>query len=1001
MLSIVSEVGWISGGDHARPHLPGPPSITKSGYFATTDAAGDNLYVANIDIDSIARYTLDQSAGDIELQGNGRPAQEVTRISNNLVLKHLVRPHSLAISPLGDFVYIAAQNTAIGANAGRDAAIITLLRNTSTGALSVPTDGGIPFEAWVMSDDSINTAGPTNVDGIRGAAEVRITSDGKFVYVTGRDDDAITVFSRQTTAGSNYGRLSVVSGGVLRTTGGSDPGNYLDGARGLALTPDGRHVLVTGRDANALAVFAREFDGQGQATGRLVTTGNQAPLQVIKDQAGVLDLKTPTNVIVSENVNGNQFVYVTSADSAFTNASITVFRRNTTTSDPDFGKLTFVQQYKDGVPNGTDTADGLGGAINLALSPDGTKLFVTGHLDAEGGPPNTATIDKGALAVFTRSPTTGLLTWAEVHRGTMQNHTSNSGSISSVTEFDDATLVALDGKALVTTTANHGLRTGDLVFLSNAGPYNGLQRIAGASDLFPSTFAANEFVLVKVFSGNDTTASWTYQRSPMRGALGVTVSPDGRFVYTANYGIPAIENLGALGNDGSLMAFAITPTVEIDGPAYNGVRGQPIPFTFSVASPGPNSDYEYTIDWGDRKGAISTLTAATGGMTGYTVVTSNNHRVAFGEKILISGTTNYNSTSGPWTVQLVLGNNSFVINAPYVSNESAGNWTKVDIYSGGQPSSLFLYHDYDIESSYWSSGSPFHGSYLISATVTDAGGRTSEAATQSRTIQKYELQANGGVTDFVYGGTEQDGILTTGASSSGLEGYDNVYFLKSVGAPLSVILNYVDGVQGTDFQIAHASVTGKVVIFAQGGFLDVLIATGVSDRQFVMYGGAGNDLLIGGQMGDTIYGEAGDDTLFGCLAQGPVVDGGDVIDGGDGDDVIYGSAGSDTLYGGAGEDMLWGGIVNFSNPQGQWVLVPLEWQSAEEYIDRIDAITTGLLNGTLETGLANDNAADHLYGGLGALDWYLYRSLEDVIEETLETIGGVTEVATDTRPVLG
>jgi Ca2+-binding RTX toxin-like protein len=57
-----------------------------------------------------------------------------------------------------------------------------------------------------------------------------------------------------------------------------------------------------------------------------------------------------------------------------------------------------------------------------------------------------------------------------------------------------------------------------------------------------------------------------------------------------------------------------------------------------------------------------------------------------------------------------------------------------------------------------------------------------------------------------------------------------------------------------------------------------------------LFGGAGNDTLIGGSGADRLFGEAGNDTLLGK----------------DGDDLLFGGAGSDTLTGGNGSDQVFG-----------------------------------------------------------------------------------------------
>ena len=65
-------------------------------------------------------------------------------------------------------------------------------------------------------------------------------------------------------------------------------------------------------------------------------------------------------------------------------------------------------------------------------------------------------------------------------------------------------------------------------------------------------------------------------------------------------------------------------------------------------------------------------------------------------------------------------------------------------------------------------------------------------------------------------------------------------------------------------------------------------------------GTAGNDNLLGNELGDTISGLAGNDTLSGG-------GGDDSLDAGDGNNYLWGDVGNDTLLGGAGNDYLDGG----------------------------------------------------------------------------------------------
>jgi Ca2+-binding RTX toxin-like protein len=70
-----------------------------------------------------------------------------------------------------------------------------------------------------------------------------------------------------------------------------------------------------------------------------------------------------------------------------------------------------------------------------------------------------------------------------------------------------------------------------------------------------------------------------------------------------------------------------------------------------------------------------------------------------------------------------------------------------------------------------------------------------------------------------------------------------------------------------------------------------------------IYGGAGNDTLLGGTGGDAIYGGSGNDTITGD-------NGGDALYGGSGNDTLVGGTGTDLIIGGYGIDLLTGGLGN-------------------------------------------------------------------------------------------
>jgi len=91
--------------------------------------------------------------------------------------------------------------------------------------------------------------GTGSINGMDGAQNVTISPDGAHVYVTGYNNNALAVFNRNSTTGT----LSFVEfhqDGVNSVDGLASP-------YGIKVSPDGRNVYVAGVVDSAIAVFNR------------------------------------------------------------------------------------------------------------------------------------------------------------------------------------------------------------------------------------------------------------------------------------------------------------------------------------------------------------------------------------------------------------------------------------------------------------------------------------------------------------------------------------------------------------------------------------------------------------------------------------------------------------------------------------------------------------------------------------------------------------------------
>jgi DNA-binding beta-propeller fold protein YncE len=272
---------------------------------------------------------------------------------------------------------------------------------------------------------------------------VAVSPDGRNVYVASFQSDAVLIFDRDPATGAIDQKLLLLGcisqdGTMLTCTDSA----ALDGAHDVAVTPDGRHVLVVGFNSNSLAVFERALDtgaltpmecfteGGTEGCTSVVGLSGAAGVAVSPDGRNVYVASQASNAIArfdrdpvtgelkqpadatgcineggtdgctdGEALNGAFDVAVSSNGRnvyavARANNSITIFDR-----DPAAGDLAQAGGT-DGCLSSTDgdcaAASPLGDPFGLAVSPDGESVYVAASLDS-------------AVVVFDRKTNNGLL----------------------------------------------------------------------------------------------------------------------------------------------------------------------------------------------------------------------------------------------------------------------------------------------------------------------------------------------------------------------------------------------------------------------------------------------------------------------------------------------------------------------------------------------------------------------------------------------------------------
>ena len=300
---------------------------------------GKHVYAVSEGDDAVVRFSRDATTGALTfVQAIVDGVAGVTGIE---------AATAVAISPDGATLYVTS-----GAN---DGAVAVFARNATSGALTF-------VEAEVN--------GQNNVSGLTVGEDVVVSPDGKHVYVLGFTPGAVLTFTRNETTGA-LTFLEKDEEGV----------NNLDGiafATECVLSPDGKHLYVTGNADDAVTVFLRN-----------TTTGRLSFVERKRDGVGGVDGIDGANAVAISDDGAH--VYVGGAD----DDGLAVFARNA-----NDGRLTFVQAYHEGVAD----IDGINSPADLAVTPDGAHVLVAASAESE-------------IGVFARNPSTGGLTFVEAVGG--------------------------------------------------------------------------------------------------------------------------------------------------------------------------------------------------------------------------------------------------------------------------------------------------------------------------------------------------------------------------------------------------------------------------------------------------------------------------------------------------------------------------------------------------------------------------------------------------------
>jgi 6-phosphogluconolactonase len=202
--------------------------VGRNAHSIRVDATNRFVYVPTLGTDQIFMFTFDARTGKL---ASNTPA--------TFLMKPMTGPRHFIISNDNRYLYVLSELLAT---------VTTFSIDGRTGLLTeVSSASGLPPESKLGPGAPRGAVGgpggppPRNTDNDIWAADIHMTPNGKFMYVSERTGSTISLLN----VDSSMGKLTYVS---------STPTERQP--RGFAIDPKGRYMVVTGEKSETISVYA-------------------------------------------------------------------------------------------------------------------------------------------------------------------------------------------------------------------------------------------------------------------------------------------------------------------------------------------------------------------------------------------------------------------------------------------------------------------------------------------------------------------------------------------------------------------------------------------------------------------------------------------------------------------------------------------------------------------------------------------------------------------------